>query len=304
MTLYKCKECGQNFGNEKGLLGHLKKHDISVGDYYANHLPRFDLYTHKPIIFKSTKQYLESDFNSHSNFNKWCDKENPIVVKKYIVDKMRAHMKEKGRKTILGHVQMKSYKWPDMVKVEELFGTLSEFFREVGAPAQFPDCMTNKFDEEDDSLVIWIDTREQKPLSFINPTKNIKIDCGDYTMGGDAFDHTFVDRKSGSDFISTMTAGYERFQREMKRCESIGGYMFIVVECSMERIEKELTLSKSKSTAARVWHNMRELLTDFDGGCQFVFSGGRAQSSLIIPKILICGKEIWKTDVQYYLDRE
>jgi len=80
--------------------------------------------------------------------------------------------------------------------------------------------------------------------------------------------------------------------------------MFIVVECSMERIEKELTLSKSKSTAARVWHNMRELLTDFDGGCQFVFSGGRAQSSLIIPKILICGKEIWKTDVQYYLDRE
>ena len=38
--------------------------------------------------------------------------------------------------------------------------------------------------------------------------------------------------------------------------------------------------------------------------CQFLFSGSRKMSEEIIPRLLYKGKEVWSTDMQYFLDHE
>ena len=53
-------------------------------------------------------------------------------------------------------------------------------------------------------------------MKFKNTT-SMKLDFGDYAVSGDHYDYTYVDRKSESDFKSTMTSGFDRFKREMDR---------------------------------------------------------------------------------------
>jgi len=304
MMLYKCKECDDDFNSERGLHAHLKKHKISVADYYSKHFPRFDLYTNKPLKFKSVAHYFTTNFNSMSNFRRWCEKNDQNEVKEYLVKEMQNKTKEKGLSYVMGSLQLQTYGWPDTHKIKQLFGSYREFCRLVGQPPQFGTSAPKSFYADHSKAEIWIDTREKKPLDFINPTKKIKLDSGDYTVGGDAFSHTFVDRKSAADFVGTMTQEPERFKREIQRCADIGGYMFIVVDASVDSISAELAFARSRTNIQHVWHNMREILNEFAGDCQFVFSGGRAESSILIPKLLICGQEVWKVDIQHYVDEE
>jgi len=304
MTLFKCKECGQEFETEKSLHGHFRKHKMTVADYYLKYFPRFDLYTHSPIKFKTPSQYLNSDFNSSSNFRKWSERENPEVVKDYLLKKTKNKIEEKGLPAVMGQVQLDSYGWPNVRDIKKLFGSYGAFCEKIGYPPQFGFPMTKKFYEDHTDKLVWVDTREQKPLNFINPVKLVKLDCGDYTMGGDDFQNTFVDRKSAKDFIGTFGAGLERFKREMERCASIGAYLFIVVDSTMAGVARSLAFSPSRTNIQHILHNMREVLNEFHGDCQFVFSGGRENSALLIPKILACGKDLWKVDVQYFIEED
>ena len=48
---------------------------------------------------------------------------------------------------------------------------------------------------------------------------------------------------------------------------------------------------------------MRLISHEFADHCQFIFSGSRAGSQSIIPKLLKIGKSLWGVDIQYYLDK-
>ena len=48
---------------------------------------------------------------------------------------------------------------------------------------------------------------------------------------------------------------------------------------------------------------MISLIQEFSEDCQFLFVGNRKNAELIIPKILLAGNELWKCDLQYYIDR-
>ena len=63
-----------------------------------------------------------------------------------------------------------------------------------------------------DNLEIVIDTRENNPLPFKN-TKKFALDFADYTGSGTKYDYTFVERKSESDFKSTMSYKFPRFRK-------------------------------------------------------------------------------------------
>jgi hypothetical protein len=77
---------------------------------------------------------------------------------------------------------------------------------------------------------IHIDTREQLPLPFDIPNKNIKMDEGDYTT--DYLSDKFViDRKSPSDFYGSLIQDHERFRAEIIRAQSKGKEIEIWVEC-------------------------------------------------------------------------
>ena len=67
-------------------------------------------------------------------------------------------------------------------------------------------------------------------------------------------------------------------------------------------MEKKNVFSPQKVNLKYVFHNMRALQHDFKDCCQFVFSGNRSNSVLLIPKLLVLGKKVWSTDIQYFLD--
>ena len=128
-------------------------------------------------------------------------------------------------------------------------------------------------------------------MKFKNTT-SMKLDFGDYAVSGDHYDYTYVDRKSESDFKSTMTSGFDRFKREMDRAKEFDSYLFVVIEST---IEKVIENNKKNSYAANLpylWHNVRLMTHEYKGTCQFVFSGGREESKKIIPKLLVQGRKL------------
>lgn len=69
-------------------------------------------------------------------------------------------------------------------------------------------------------MVIVIDTREQRPWSF---PANIELEIGtlrtgDYALKGDE-ENFAIERKSGDDFVSTVSVGWHRFCNELNRMD-------------------------------------------------------------------------------------
>ena len=100
----------------------------------------------------------------------------------------------------------------------------------------------------------------------------------------------------------TMAGGFKRFQRELHRAKNFNAYLYIVVESSLQAIARNNNFGPHKSNLAYVWHNMRMLTHEFRGHCQFIFTGNRTNSELIIPKLLYYGKKLWNVDLQYFID--
>lgn len=83
-------------------------------------------------------------------------------------------------------------------------------------------------------MEIVIDTREQRPWGF-PPHVSVSIGTlksGDYALKGDE-EHFAIERKSGADFLGTISTGWPRFCRELKRMESFPARV-IVVESDFE----------------------------------------------------------------------
>ena len=156
----------------------------------------------------------------------------------------------------------------------------------------------------DKDLKIFIDTREQQPLSFSN-SEFLKLDFGDYAVGKEHYDYTYVDRKSETDFKSTLSKNnLKRFRAELERTKKFDSYLFIVTETDMSTMESRNRWSPHTSNMKYIYHNMRVLNHDFAGHCQFIFTGGREQSENIIPKLLTLGRKLWDVDLQYYISNK
>ena len=78
-------------------------------------------------------------------------------------------------------------------------------------------------------MEIVIDTREQKPWGF-PPHISVEIatlKTGDYAIKGDESNFA-IERKSGDDFIGTISSGWPRFCKEIKRMENFPAKIIIV----------------------------------------------------------------------------
>lgn len=84
---------------------------------------------------------------------------------------------------------------------------------------------------------ILVDTREQTPWEFENvyfhgekrtfPTRRATLKSGDYTLEGlESF--AAIERKSLTDFLSSITRGRDRFKREMERLADFRSKAIIV----------------------------------------------------------------------------
>ena len=299
---FKCKECGESFTSLRSLHAHVKKHDMVLGDYYVKNYARKDKLTGDLIPFKNYKQYFRTYFLNSDNMLKWCHAAPKAEVKKFIIDILKDRREEKALDKAPPDVYLKTAGLPDVDIYKRLFGSYSKACQTIDLEPMLSRQLPTTFYNDYTSTRVLIDTREQQPLNFKN-SRVLKLDVGDYGVMGSDYSYTFVDRKSYQDFCSTVTNGYNRFVKELERCKSLGCFLFIVVEAAFHEMEDENKKSFKKFKLDYVFHQMREIQAEYSDCCQFVFSGSRENSELIIPKLLVLGSKLWLVDVQYFWDK-
>ena len=300
---YDCKECGDSFDSLRSLHAHIKKHGKFLGDYYVDNYQRKDKLTGELIPFKKYDQYFAADFINKKNMKKWCKTAPRAEVKEYIIKAFKEKKEAKGLRGGPPSIYLQTVGLPDVDLCKEVFGSYNEACKQFGILPMLSGQLPNEFKNDFSNTPILIDTREQKPLYFKN-SESLKLDVGDYAVGGDLYDYTFVDRKSYQDFCATITNGYTRFIKELERCRSMGCSLFVVIETAFDKMWANNRAGYKKFNLDYVYHRMREIQAEYSDCCQFVFSGSRRKSEEIIPKILVLGKKLWTVDVQYFWDKQ
>lgn len=309
MTQYEltCKVCGKEFEKLGSLHRHIKQHDLHLAEYYVQFFARRNLLTGDLLPFKDVDSYFNKDFTNRIQMNKWLDRLEGEEAKDYVQSKILKRVYDKQRKFLPFHLELEHCFLPKLDIIKKLFGSYSSFSKFCGFDLMFDQNIVDGFFTDDlpKDLDIAIDTREQKPLEFDFKTTSHKLSFGDYTLFGDSYNYTFVDRKSASDFCGTLSQGnLDRFRREIQLTEDMDAYMFVVVESSLSKIIAEQKHFKRKASIDYILKNMRDIMYDFPRRCQFIFSGNRKNSKFLIPRILYYGKQLWRTDLQYFIEHE
>ena len=301
----KCKICGAEFNSERSLHAHIKAHGILLSEYYITYFPRYNLYTGELIPFKNKDQYFSTYFSDNIEMEKWAATADQEHVQQILLDILNKRIISKNLQYAPNHLELKLLDLPEIEIYKMYFGSYNEACRRLQVEPLLNKSIKSKFLKENKNLndmEILIDTREQTPLKFSN-SKSHKLDFGDYTASGEYYNKTYIDRKSETDFKSTMTVGFERFKKELERAKKFDSFMYIVTESSIDKIINNNSFGAHKSNLKFVWHQMRVLSHEFARHCQFIFSGGRNRSQNLIPKLLEAGEEMWHSDVQYYIDK-
>jgi hypothetical protein len=285
---------------------HISKiHEIPLGEYYVNFHQKKDLHTGELLPFTNKEEYLSVDFLNSDNLFAWSRYADKEEVRSYLLKRLRWRVEQKKLQYAPSHIEIQLFDLPSVDLYKEFFGSYSEACNILKIMPLLPkNIMANFFQKnpELDKLKILVDTREQQPLSFDRSMK-MKLDFGDYAIGAPHYDYTYVDRKSESDFKSTLSTGFERFKREIERAKKFSSFIFVVVESSIEKIIENNNFGPHQANLSYIWHNTRVLSHEYKDNCQFLFSGSRAMSEFLIPKILLYGKKNWETDMQYFLDK-
>ena len=80
-------------------------------------------------------------------------------------------------------------------------------------------------------ITIKIDTREQQPYEFENPSEMGTLSIGDYSLRG--AEHLIaVERKELNDLIGCLTTDRERFEKELYKGRALD-YFALVIEASL-----------------------------------------------------------------------
>lgn len=296
---FKCKECGSGFESLRSLHAHIKKHKMILGDYYVKHYARKNKLTGELLPFKNYKDYFSKDFSQPQQLLEWIEKSEDYEVKDYIIELLHKRTIDKGIDYGPTELELISSGLPSVEVFKKYFGSYTYACEEIGIKPLLGGKLPKEFFDDYSDFKILIDTREQQPLKFKNYEK-YKSDVGDYSVESCDYDYTHVDRKSFGDFCGTTTVGYARFCKELDRCRTLGCYMFVVVEVALDEMEMHNKKSYKKYKLDYVFHNMRKIQKQYRDCCQFVFSGSREMSELLIPKILVMGKQLWNTDMQYF----
>ena len=301
-----CKVCSESFKSERSLHSHFKKHKLTVAEYYCQEYPRINKLTGEPLPFKNKFDYFTKDFTTRQQMLKWIDKSPADEVKEYILNQLEFRVKHKQLRYAPSHIEIETLQLPPIEIFIEHFGSYSNACKSIGIEPLFKRGLASpeqffEFSKKFEGTKIFIDTREQKPLDFKN-SESMKLDFGDYTVGGDDYTYTYIDRKSETDLKGTLSQGLDRFKRELDRAREFDSYLYIVAETSIPKLKKNNVFGPHKSNLEYIFHNLRHLTHEYSDVCQFIFSGNRTSSEIIIPKLLLAGNKLWNVDFQYYVD--
>lgn len=303
MMSFECKECGESYKNRRSLHAHIKKHKMLIGDYYVKHYQRRDKLTGELLPFKKVDDYFKRDFSHLANFEKWICVASRNEVSDYLIKILKRRIDEKDLNYGPCDLELRSAGLPSVDVYKEFFGSYTEACKKCNVmPLLGMPLRNNEFFQDFSQEHILIDTRERKPLVFENSSQ-MKLDVGDYSVLPEKFDYTFVDRKSLPDLVNTLSTCMDRFKRELDRCRQMGCYLFVVVESDYEDIRFWNRKLYHKSDLRFIFACIREIQREYYDCCQFVFSGNRGYSTVLIPKLLCLGRRVHNVDIHYFWNK-
>ncbi|NBW28871.1 hypothetical protein EBR37_00620 [bacterium] len=303
-----CKVDGKEFKDEKSLHLALRGYGLNKEKYYHTYYPKKDLLTGDTINFKTKEQYFNSDFNDKNNMKKWL-KEQPLDKAQEYTKQLLAKRKEDKKLTYSPcQVELRTIMAPSIISYNKLFNDYYDICSSIGLENKFihPSNIIHQFKNKLNSKdTIYVDTREQNWLKFNIPFEIKTLPYGDYTCSNDNCS-CFIERKSLSDFISTLSVGnLQRFKNEITKAKKDNAYLVVIVE---EKLTNALSFQylphiskKIKATPEFIFHNVRQLLQEFDN-LQFLFVDGREEMKRAIESIFASKCFYKKVDLQLAYD--
>ncbi len=306
-----CVICKEDFQDDRSLHAHLKAHELRMAEYYQTHFPKYDLFDGSIIKFKSKEQYLSTEFNSVSNLRRWLETKPREEVKAYCENLLTKRKEKKNLVYSPSQVELRSLKFPGINFYNNTFGNYYELCKRLGFKNKFfvTDGLIygSRYDTSSDSILV--DTREQTPLKFKRPITLTTLNFGDYAFSDqNATCNCHIERKSLSDFLGTLTGGFERFEREIIRAKEAQAYLVVLIEESLGNALKFNSLPHvfkkgTKITPDFVFRRVRDLIQKYDH-IQFLFVDNRAEAVSAMEKIFTCGCGYKKVDLQYMYDNK
>jgi ERCC4-type nuclease len=190
--------------------------------------------------------------------------------------------------------------WTGLVKIFGSKETVVKEFSKENLKLKY-DYISEPFFHDDEPNIL-IDTREQNALQF-KDSKKMKLSCGDYTTTGPLFSDVFIERKSLEDLVSTLTAGAQRFDREISRAEDFGQYLVVLVE---NKVSNAINYSPENSFSKYingkfVFFKIREICSKYKN-IQFLFSDSRENSQALMIKIFKMKDKVRNYDLEFLKD--
>ena len=282
-----CKVDGKEFKDDKSLHLALRSYGLNKEKYYHKYFPKRDLLTGEVINFKSKEQYFSSDFNDKNNMKKWLKEQTIEKAQEYCKDIISKRKKEKNLTFSPSQVEMRTIMSPSIIFYNKIFDDYYDLCSTLGLenkfihPSNIKDQFKNKLNSKD---IVYVDTREQNWLKFNSLFEIKTLPYGDYTCSNDNC-NCYIERKSLSDFISTLSSGnLERFTNEISKAKKDGAYLIVIVE---EKLSSALSFQylphiskKIKATPEFIFHNLRSLSQEYDN-LQFLFVDGRNEMKIL-----------------------
>ena len=205
-------------------------------------------------------------------------------------------------------VELRSIMAPSIIFYNKIFENYYDICSSLGLENKFlrlnliQDNFKNKLNPKD---TIYVDTREQSWLKFNFPFEIKTLPFGDYTCSNNNC-NCFIERKSLSDFIGTLgVKNYDRFKNEIQKAKENNSYIIVMIE---ETLSNALSFQylphiskKIKVTPEYIFHNVRELLQEYDN-LQFLFVDGRLEMTRVIESIFASDCSYKNFDLQLAYD--
>lgn len=302
-----CKIDGKEFKDEKSLHLALRSYGLNKEKYYHKYFPRKDLLTGEIINFKTKDQYFNSDFNDKNNMKIWLKQQTEQTAQEYC--RKILNRRKEGKNIIYSpsQVELRSIMSPSIIFYNKIFNDYYDLCESIGLknkfihPKNIKVQFKNKLKSED---IIYIDTREQNWLKFNSKFEIKTLTYGDYACSLN--NNCYVERKSLSDFISTLSSNnIERFNNEIFKAKINNSYLVVIVE---EKMANALSFKylphinkKIKATPEFIFHNLRELMQKYEN-LQFLFVDGRNEMKRVIEAIFASENFYKEVDLQLAYD--
>ena len=297
----KCDICGKPFDKVTDRNLHIfRSHRMKIVDFVKKYEPRFDLFTKEPITYKNYEDYSHRFFNNRANLVKYYKTLSKDKVNEVTTNILRERREQKGITVAPSTVCARLAILPSPLLVNTCGGDYNKAAVNAGLKPRFDYDVFIEYGEGE--LDILQDTREQNPLGLLYPVIRTSLDFGDYVCKQNP--KVFIERKSLVDLAGTLSAGFERFCREMERAKEMDATIIVLVEEDLNNLLSINYLPHTKKVKASpdfLGHRIRDIVNRFDN-VQFLFVGGRVEAARILDRIFRIKNNINKIDFQMMYD--